>query len=109
MKIKKAAWKFPFNLTRTYKYKINKTDENYVTVHNRDLTLTTKFLGKQLRCHKGKVVGKLLVTKQHLGFKLGSFFTTKVLGDRIAYRKKQKALMKKNKNKQKLIAAKPKK
>lgn len=66
-------------------------------------------LNKQLRCHKGKVIGKLLVTKQHLGFKLGSFFTTKVLGERIAYRKKQKALMKKNKNKQKLIATKSKK
>ena len=50
-----------------------------------------------------------MVTKQHLGFKLGSFFPTKVLGERIAYRKKQKALMKKNKNKQKLIATKPKK
>ena len=50
-----------------------------------------------------------MVTKQHLGFKLGSFFTTKVLGERIAYRKKQKALMKKNKHKQKLLAIKSKK
>jgi hypothetical protein len=49
------------------------------------------------------------VTKQHLGFKLGSFFTTKVLGDRISYRKKLKLLQKKNKNKQKLIASKTKK
>jgi ribosomal protein S19 len=103
MKIKKAAWKFPFNLTRTYKYKINKTDENYVTVHNRDLTLTTKFLGKQLRCHKGKAVGKLRINKQHLGYKLGEFFITKILGERISYRKKQKLLAKKTKSKQKLL------
>jgi hypothetical protein len=40
---------------------------------------------------------------------LGTFFTTKVLGERIAYRKKQKALMKRNKNKQKLMATKTKK
>lgn len=103
MKIKKAAWKFPFNLTRTHKYKMTKTDENYVTVHNRDLTLTTKFLGKQLRCHKGKVIGKLRINKQHIGYKLGEFFITKILGDRISYRKKQKLLAKKTKNKQKLL------
>jgi hypothetical protein len=36
-----------------------------------------------------------------MGHKLGEFFITKVLGERIAYRKKQKMLLKKNKNKQK--------
>ena len=106
MRIKKSSWKYPFNEVIKNIYKV---EDNFVNVYNRDLTLTSHLLNKQLRCHKGKVVGKLLVTKQHLGFKLGSFFTTKVLGERIAYRKKQKALMKKNKNKQKLIAAKPKK
>jgi hypothetical protein len=35
-----------------------------------------------------------------LGHKLGEFFITKVLGERIAYRKKQKMLLKKKKNKQ---------
>jgi ribosomal protein S19 len=61
-------------------------------------------LNKNFRCHKGKVIGKLLVTNQHIGHKLGEFFITKVLGERIAYRKKQKLLLKKNKNKQKQIA-----
>jgi ribosomal protein S19 len=103
MKIKKSAWKFPYNLVRLQKYKSSKADENFVTVYNRDLTLTTKFLDKQLRCHKGKVIGKLLINKQHLGYKLGEFFITKILGDRIAYRKKQKLLLKKTKNKQKLL------
>ncbi len=103
MKIKKSAWKFPFNLVRKQKYKMLKTDENYVTVYNRDLTLTTKFLNKQLRCHKGKVIGKLRVNKQHLGYKLGEFFITKILGERISYRKKQKLLLKKSKSKQKLL------
>jgi ribosomal protein S19 len=71
-------------------------------VHNRDLTLTTKFLDQQLKCHKGKVIGKLLINKQHLGYKLGAFFVTKILGDRISYRKKQKLLLKKTRNKLKL-------
>lgn len=106
MRVKKSNWKYPFNLITKNSYKV---EDNVVNVYNRNLTLTSPLLNKQLRCHKGKVVGKLLVTKQHLGFKLGSFFTTKVLGERIAYRKKQKALMKKNKNKQKLIATKVKK
>jgi len=34
-----------------------------------------------------------------MGYKLGSFFITKVLGERVAYRKRQKQLLKKQKNK----------
>lgn len=102
MKIKRSVWKYPFNQISKNVYKV---DENIYKVYNRNLTLTSSLLNKQIRCHKGKVVGKLLITKQHLGFKLGSFFTTKVLGERIAYRKKLKLLQKKNKNKQKLIVA----
>jgi len=45
----------------------------------------------------------LLITKQHLGHKFGEFFITKVLGERIAYRKRLKLLLKKNKNKAKLL------
>jgi ribosomal protein S19 len=67
------------------------------------MTLTTKYLNKTFRCHKGKVIGKLLVMNQHLGHKLGEFFITKILGERIAYRKKQKLLLKRNKNKQKQV------
>jgi ribosomal protein S19 len=67
--------------------------------YNRNITLTTSFLEKKLDCYKGLNMGKLLVTKNHLGHKLGEFFTTKVLGERIAYRKKQKLLLKKKKNK----------
>jgi len=52
--------------------------------------LTTSYLDKKLDCYKGQNAGKLLVTKNHLGHKLGEFFTTKVLGERIAYRKKLK-------------------
>jgi ribosomal protein S19 len=106
MKIKKSSWKFPFNQISKNIYKV---EDNIYKVYNRNLTLTSPLLEKQIRCHKGKVVGKLLITKQHLGFKLGSFFTTKVLGERISYRKKLKQLQKKNKNKQKLLASKTKK
>jgi ribosomal protein S19 len=56
-------------------------------------------LDKKLDCYKGLNMGKLLVTKNHIGHKLGEFFTTKVLGERIAYRKKQKLLLKRKKNK----------
>ena len=93
-KIKKSSWKYPYNL-----YKFNKTFENE-KIFKRDITLTTKYLNKTLRCYKGKVIGKLLVNKQHLGFKLGSFFLTKIWGDRTAYRKKQKLLLKRNRQKQ---------
>jgi len=58
-------------------------------------------LHKQFKCYKGKVVGKLEITKQHLGHKMGEFFLTKVLGERVAYRKRQKMLLKKQKNKMK--------
>jgi ribosomal protein S19 len=61
--------------------------------------LTTSFLERKIDCYKGLNMGKLLVTKSHLGHKLGEFFTTKVLGERIAYRKKQKLLLKRKKNK----------
>jgi len=92
-KIKKSSWKFPFNL-----YQFEKTiDES--KIFKRNITLTTQYLNKIVKCHKGKVIGKLLVNKQHLGFKLGSFFVTKILGDRIAYRKKQKLLLKRSKQK----------
>jgi len=69
----------------------------------RNVTLTSKYLNKTYRCYKGNVIGKLLITKQHLGHKLGEFFITKVLGERIAYRKRLKLLLKKNKNKAKLL------
>jgi len=53
-----------------------------------------------MECHKGLNTGRLIITKNHLGHKLGEFFTTKVLGERIAYRKRQKMLLKRKKNKQ---------
>ena len=86
-KIKRSNWKFPFDL-----YQFNKTSDND-KLFKRNITLTTQYLNKTLKCHKGKVIGKLLVNNQHLGFKLGSFFITKVLGERIAYRKRQKLLL----------------
>jgi len=65
---------------------------------DRNITLTSKFLYKNLKCYKGKVVGKLDITNLHLGHKLGEFFVTKVLGERVAYRKRLKLLLKKQKN-----------
>lgn len=47
------------------------------------------------------MVGKLLITKQHVGHKFGEFFSTKILGERIAYRKRLKLLLKKNKSRTK--------
>jgi ribosomal protein S19 len=93
MNIKKSSWKFPFNLNISYYYKKEKK------TYNRNITLTTAFLEKKIDCYKGLNIGKLLITKNHIGHKLGEFFTTKVLGERIAYRKKQKLLLKKKKNK----------
>ena len=95
MYIKKSGWKYPFSLNISYYH--NKDKKTY----NRNITLTTSFLDKKLDCYKGLNVGKLLITKNHLGHKLGEFFITKVLGERIAYRKKLKLLLKKNKNKSK--------
>jgi ribosomal protein S19 len=66
-----------------------------IKVFNRNITLTSKYVDKTLKCYKGKIIGKILITKQHLGHKLGEFFVTKVLGERIAFRKKQKLLLKK--------------
>jgi ribosomal protein S19 len=103
MNIKKSIWKYPFDIV---KHNFFKVGENIIKCQNRNLTLTTKFLNKTLRCHKGKVTGKILIQQQHLGYKLGEFFITKILGERIAYRKKQKAIMKKNKNKQKQVVKK---
>jgi ribosomal protein S19 len=93
MNIKKSGWKFPFNLNVSYYHKKDKK------TYNRNITLTTSFLERKIDCYKGLNMGKLLVTKSHLGHKLGEFFTTKVLGERIAYRKKQKLLLKRKKNK----------
>jgi ribosomal protein S19 len=92
--IKRSCWKYPYNFNSFMFFKKKKT-------LIRNVTLTSKFLNKTYRCYKGKVIGKLLITKQHLGHKFGEFFLTKVLGERIAYRKKLKSLLKKNKNKAK--------
>src|SRR5688572_5896672 len=93
MKIKRSVWKYPYNPYSFYIFKKN------IKTINRNITLTSKFLYNTFKCYKGKVVGKLEITKQHLGHKMGEFFITKILGERIAYRKRQKLLMKKTKNK----------
>jgi ribosomal protein S19 len=100
MKIKKSSWKYPFNIIKRSVFK-NKLEGTFTKCLNRNLTLTTKLLDQTVKCHKGKTIGKLIIGQQHLGYKLGSFFITKVLGERIAYRKKQKLLLKKQKQKQK--------
>lgn len=92
MRIKKSSWKFPYNLPLFYIFKKN------VQTMERNITLTSKFLYKNIKCYKGKVIGKLEITNQHLGHKLGEFFVTKVLGERVAYRKRLKLLLKKQKN-----------
>lgn len=92
MSIKKSVWKFPFNFNKSFYYKEKKT-------YNRSITLTTSFLDKKIDCYKGLNTGRILVMKNHLGHKLGEFFTTKVLGERIAYRKKLKLLLKRKKSK----------
>lgn len=100
MKIKKSSWKFPFSIIKRSVFK-NKAEGNVIKCFNRNLTLTTKLLDTTIKCHKGKTIGKLTIGQQHLGYKLGSFFITKILGERIAYRKKQKLLLKRQKQKQK--------
>jgi len=97
MRIKKSIWKFPYNI-ESY----NILNKNIKTL-NRNITLTSKYLYRQIKCYKGQIVGKLEITKQHLGHKLGEFFTTKILGERVAYRKRQKMILKKNKNKMKQL------
>jgi ribosomal protein S19 len=97
MKIKRSAWKFPFTFNSSFYFKKEKRK-----TYSRSLTLTTSFLDKKLECYRGLNVGKLLITKRHLGHKLGEFFLTKVLGERIAYRKRLKLLLKKRKNKSNL-------
>lgn len=97
MKIHRSVWKFPFTFNVSYYHKNNSK------TFNRNITLTNCFLGKKLYCYKGLNVGKIEITKNHLGHKLGEFFITKVLGERIAYRKRLKKLLKKQKNKVKLL------
>jgi ribosomal protein S19 len=94
MRIKRSSWKFPFNHFNFFLHKD-------IKVFDRNITLTTKYIGQTLKCYKGKVIGKLLINRNNLGHKLGEFFITKVLGERIAYRKKQKILLKKKKSKKK--------
>jgi len=97
MKVKRSSWKFAYNLESYYFFK------KKIKTIDRNITLTSKFLYKNLKCYKGKIVGKLEITKQHLGHKIGEFFSTKILGERVAYRKRQKMLLKKNKSKMKLL------
>jgi ribosomal protein S19 len=94
MKIKRSSWKFPYTLNVSYYFKKEKK------TYSRNITLTSSFLDKKIDCYKGLNTGRLLVTKYHIGHKLGEFFTTKVLGERIAYRKRLKLLLKRKKNKQ---------
>jgi len=88
MRVRKSSWKFPFNFNVSYYFKKDKK------TYNRNITLTTSFLEKKMECHKGLNTGRLIITKNHLGHKLGEFFTTKVLGERIAYRQRPTMLLK---------------
>jgi len=97
MKIKRSVWKFPYNPYNFYIFRKN------IKTLSRNITLTSKHLYNNYKCYKGKVTGKLEITKQHLGHKIGEFFITKILGERIAFRKRQKLLLKKTKNKMKLL------
>jgi ribosomal protein S19 len=97
MKIRRSIWKFPYS-NKNFIFLKNK-----IKVLNRNISLTSSYLNQNLKCHKGNIYGKLLITKQHLNHKLGEFFFTKVLGDRIAYRKRQKLLLKRQRNKVKLL------
>ena len=94
-KIKKSVWKTPFC------FKFNKFMD--LTLHKktfkRNITITSSLIGKTLHIHKGNRVGKIFLKQSMLGHKLGEFFVTKVLGERIAYRKKLKLKQKRSKNK----------
>jgi len=65
--IKRSCWKYPYNLDAFASFKKKKT-------LMRNVTLTSKFLNKSYRCYKGRVIGKLLIAKQHLNHKFGEFF-----------------------------------
>jgi len=71
MRIKKSSWKFPYNVFSFYVFRKD------IQTLDRNITLTSKFLDKQFKCYKGKIVGKLDITKQHLGHKIGEFFFNK--------------------------------
>jgi ribosomal protein S19 len=67
----------------------------------RNVTITSSLLGKTIHVHKGNRVGKTFIKSNMLGHKFGEFFVTKVMGERIAYRKKLKQKQKRSKGKKK--------
>lgn len=94
-KIKKAVWKTPFcfKLNTFMDLKLQKK------VFKRNVTITSSLIGKTISIHKGNRVGKVNLKPNMQGHKLGEFFVTKVLGEKIAYRKKLKLKQKRSKNK----------
>jgi ribosomal protein S19 len=93
-KIKKSVWKFP------YSYKLSNFMDLKLQKHvfKRNITLTSSLIGKRLSVYKGQNVGKTIIKSNMLGHKLGEFFVTKILGERIAYRKKMKQKQKRMKS-----------
>jgi len=59
-------------------------------IFKRNITITSTLIGKTIKAHKGAKVGKILLRSNMLGHKIGEFFITKIIGARIAYRKKLK-------------------
>jgi ribosomal protein S19 len=64
-------------------------------IFKRNVTLTSSLVGKSLSVHLGNREGRVSIRSSMLGLKLGEFFITKVMGDRVAYRKKLKKKKKK--------------
>ena len=76
-----------------------KNKKGVIKTWSRRSTITPDFVGHTFAVHNGNKFIPVYITEFMVGHKLGEFFTTKVLGERIAYRKKQKLLLKRKKNK----------
>jgi small subunit ribosomal protein S19 len=88
----RSIWKGPFVDIRTFN-KLNylkKTRPIYV--RERNSTIVSSFLDRIFYIYNGKYYFKLLINKDHLGFKLGSFSYTK---KRCIYKNKKKIKKKK--------------
>jgi len=87
--IRKSVWKFPFikNYNRTSTY----IDDG------RNITITSKLIGRKVLMYRGNRWNKMKVEHKFVNHKMGEFFVTKILGGRVAYRKKIKERKKKSK------------
>lgn len=97
----RSIWKLPFvnkNLIHFSLYKKNKLQKSKsFLISDRSSIITKSLIGSKVKIYNGKKFLVIFLKQKMIGYKFGEFSITKIIGSKIAAKKreKQKKLLKK--------------